>query len=423
MSTSPPPTPRTPRTPRSRPSSARPSAPPPNVPLPPLPPASPPRFTAGVIPSLTSPQLPPLPSLSALSANLPRTPRAPDEGFSPASSHFSSAGGSLFSDFAAADLADADSPSTRPSSADSDTPESSPDDKKPPRQRLERAKSVTVEGFDFDLVTPQLRSLGIFGAPGAGTTSPPDTPTAEGAVQTPKAEDCGCDAPLSPSSPESPISSDPDDYDEFDEEAERLLQEAGLGGLGLGLMRRQSEAVMLARAAGVRHSTTLPGLPGLPLGSGLPHGRVVSAGPPASSLPPIILGPAAAKLVKRKEAEKLAEKKAARKKKEEFDRFGLPTLDAIEAARKCEVLAEGGFPVTFDQLIKDRKAKVVVMYVCLPFFSHRTVLTLPLPSLTPLRFFDFSILPPCPPSAPPSLSTPSTISSCSFLRHVRSTLA
>ncbi|GAA6021942.1 hypothetical protein JCM10207_002609 [Rhodosporidiobolus poonsookiae] len=431
-----------PRNPRSSLRSLRPStspaAPPPSIPLPPLPP---PPFALPALPSSSSsstsaaanrssksPQLPPLPPLPALS-----TPAYPslihgqlEKGStSPASS-------ASFTDrdsgFTIATTVSTAASSTRPSSAHSLPPSSKPafppppvDPPSPPpavRQRLERARSVTAEGIDFDLVTPHL-------GPGA-STSPPDTPTADGEAATPRAEeepDCGCDAPL-PAEVVAQLAALSDgeyasgeDDDEYDEEAERLLSEAGLGGLGLGLLRRQSEAVFLARIANggraptplsgggasvgwadddagagegakVKRSTTPPGPPPPPALGGtvtLParlHRRRQGAGVDRSSRRRSLFGLQGLQGLslsgtsgddtdggatsggegrrRRKEKGKKGEK---RRSKEPFDRFSLPEKEAIEAARRCELLGEGGGSVTFDQLLRERKKKVVVVFL------------------------------------------------------------
>ncbi|GAA5866438.1 hypothetical protein JCM8547_000625 [Rhodosporidiobolus lusitaniae] len=350
--------PASPKTPRTRHSSARaPAAPPPALPLPPLPSPGP---SSSHLPQSTSPQLPPLPSLPVLTAPLPATPPSlpvPSDLASPASSHFSTtSGASIFTAFSTG------KPSTRPSSADSEPP-SSPDVKspeeargKPVRQRLERARSVTADGIDFDLVTPQLGpSLSNFGP--TGSTSPPDTPTAEESerANTPKAlADCGCDAPLPPGvdSDNSPLS-EGEEYDAYDEEAERLLQEAGLGGLGLGLLRRQSEVVQLSRQGGPVRTSIAVG----------PNGAILKRtttppDPPPSTPPPTIEGPALLRLLKKQK-----EARERKRRSKEFDRFGIPTDEAIASARKCELRGEGGTTVTFDQLLRDRRRKVVVVFL------------------------------------------------------------
>ncbi|GAA6039409.1 hypothetical protein JCM8097_002843 [Rhodosporidiobolus ruineniae] len=403
---------------RSRPPSSagsKPSAPPPALPLPPLPPTTPKNgYTAGSFPSAlagkstTSPQLPPLPPLPSLGLpSLPSLPHNPppaglpslaqhaDDAASPASSHFSGLSSSGFSRRSDA----RETVLTRPSSADS-TPTA---DDQEPKPRLERAKSVTVEGFDFDLVTPHLGpSMHSFGPHGDtaeedrpplppsksytyGAASPASTAQldADGEATTPRASlvaqaeaeaaACGCDVqPVGLSGLDSPLSSDGEyDDDDYDEEAERLLQEAGLGGLGLGLLRRQSEAVQLARQSmllgpgGRRSVALIPASNSVGEEGGAELGRSTTPpDAPPDAPPPLIAGAAATKLIERRAKEKArAEKKARRRSKDEFDRFSLPVKEAVEAARRCELLGEGGVPVTFNQLIRERKKKVIVVFL------------------------------------------------------------
>ncbi|GAA5912307.1 hypothetical protein JCM6882_002554 [Rhodosporidiobolus microsporus] len=312
------------------------------------------------------------------------------------------------------------SPSSPPRPTSSTSPPSSP----VPKPRLERAKSVTVDGFDFDFVTPHLAPAS-FSSAGAGfvadkdapppprlplpplplpplsmggtggSTSPPDTPTAEGEATTPRAlmdgTDCGCsEAPLSPSSPEEDEGEFDDDLDDYDEEAERLLAEAGLGGLGLGLLRRQSEALQLARAAGAaggaggRGSIALMGGSGggeksegmdrpraaTPMGFPLPPPPAANADGDSITQPVLSASAAAVKLLRRRKEREAklatkAAKKERRKSKEDFerDRFELPTREEVEAARRCELVGEGGVKVTFEQLLRERKRKVVVIFL------------------------------------------------------------
>ncbi|GAA5979425.1 hypothetical protein JCM11641_005029 [Rhodosporidiobolus odoratus] len=327
----------------------RPSAPPPSLPLPPLPPPSAPGSRA------TGPALPPLPPLPSLP--LPTLfGRFEDGAVSPVSSRFST------NSFPS--TSNRDTISTRPSSAGSTPPS--------PPLRLKRSKSVTAEGIEFDLVTPHLGpSLAALG-PSTASSSPPDTPTTGGGA-TPRAlvaqaeaeaAACGCDA-----LPESPLSPWGEEEEDYDEEAERLLTEAGLGGLGLGLLRRQSEAVFLARIAnGGRASIAVP--PTLArLVDPQPSNSTFPADPPPVPLSPKIASPAAAKLLRKKKEEREKLEAKVRKeqersaKKGQFDRFGLPTVDAIEASRHCTLLGEGGVQVTFGQLLKERKKKVVVVFL------------------------------------------------------------
>ncbi|BGP20038.1 hypothetical protein JCM10213v2_008173 [Rhodosporidiobolus nylandii] len=212
------------------------------------------------------------------------------------------------------------------------------------------------------------------------STSPPDTPTADSALDTPRAlaaraeaeaAACGCDAPASPGSP---FSSGGEEDGDYDDEGERLLTEAGLGGLGVGLLRRESEAVFLARIANGGRAGAVPPVPfaggdAADEGAGLARTTTPPGSPPAA-LPPKLTSAAAANVLRRrKEAqEKDAERERRAtlrksKKKEEFDRFVLPTPEAIEAASTCTLVGEGGVQVTFGQLLKQRQRKVVVVFL------------------------------------------------------------
>ncbi|GAA5846303.1 hypothetical protein JCM11251_008026 [Rhodosporidiobolus azoricus] len=351
---------------------------------------------------------------------------------SPVSSHFSSTTSNTGS-------AGRGTVSTRPSSADSLSSTSpkfttgtiplpssssiagspdSPSTPSPPspqqRQRLERAKSVTVDGFDFDFVTPHLAPAAFSTAAGGFKvdsdapppppslplpslpppplrgTSPPDTPTAAGEVSTPRAlaetgQDCGCDSVYLSGGEEEDVLDDGEyneEDDDYDEEAERILAEAGLGGLGLGLLRRQSEALGLVRAGGVGGKGSIaPGEAGVRR-PGVERGEterpVAVAGrsttppgaPPQDPVVPLQVSSAAVKLLRRrraaaaKQSEKQA-KKERRKSKDEFerDRFAVPTQEEIGVAARCELVGEGGTSVTFEQLLRERRKKVVVIFL------------------------------------------------------------